>query len=292
VQVYKQTQTLPLKGFIVANGATDWDLDISPAFPDVVYNFNLIPPRLIKSYKDNNCTFYFRDVKPPSPDNKICNDLWDQINDLWQGLNWYDLFRKVYPQSAETKSVDDFNRTKTVIIGGEEKTYKVGFTFQEYTSWLNQMPMYQASQPLLGTFLSDYVNRADVRRALNIPDSVQAWSMCSGEVSENYHLQLEGSLFIYKILMQYDYKILFFSGDTDGAVPTLGTRRWIETLNMDIKNKWRQWSVDGNQVAGYIINYDGMDFATIHGAGHMAPQWKRKEVTTLFTNWIHDLPIA
>jgi len=70
-----------------------------------------------------------------------------------------------------------------VIIGGEEKTYKVGFTFQEYTSWLNQMPMYQASQPLLGTFLSDYVNRADVRRALNIPDSVQAWSMCSGEVS-------------------------------------------------------------------------------------------------------------
>jgi carboxypeptidase C (cathepsin A) len=178
------------------------------------------------------------------------------------------------------------------MIGNEEKTYKVGFTFEEYTSWLNQMPMYQAAQPLLGTFLSDYVNRADVRRALNIPDSIQAWSMCSNEVSSNYHLQLEGSLFIYKILMQYDYKILFFSGDTDGAVPTLGTRRWIETLNMSVKNKWRQWSVTAGEVAGYIINYNGMDFATIHGAGHMAPQWKRLEVTTLFTNWIHDLPIA
>jgi hypothetical protein len=23
----------------------------------------------------------------------------------------------------------------------------------------------------------------------------------------------------------------------------------------------------------------------------MAPQWKRKEVTKLFTNWIHNLPI-
>jgi hypothetical protein len=172
VQVYKQTQTLNLKGFIVGNGATDWDLDISPAFPDVVYNFNMIPTRMIKNYTDNGCTFYFRDVKPPMPNNSICIELWGKINDLWQGLNWYDLFRKVYPQSAVLNATDDAARTKTVMIGGVEKTYKVGFTFQEYTSWLNHMPMYQAAQPLLGTFLSDYVNRADVRRALNIPDSV------------------------------------------------------------------------------------------------------------------------
>jgi len=152
------------------------------------------------------------------------------------------------------------------------------------------MPLYQAAQPLLGTFLSDYVNRPDVRRALNIPDTVQGWSMCSSEVSNNYRLQLEASLWIYKILIPYNYKILFFSGDTDGAVPTYGTRRWIETLNLGIKEKWRSWSTDG-QVSGYLERYNGIDFATIHGVGHMAPQWKRKDVTKLFTNWIHDLPI-
>ena len=38
-----QRPVFNLKGFIVANGATDWDLDISPAYPEVVYNFNLIP---------------------------------------------------------------------------------------------------------------------------------------------------------------------------------------------------------------------------------------------------------
>lgn len=289
--MYKDTQKLNLKGFIVANGATDWDLDISPSFPDVVYNFNLIPPRVLKNYTTNGCTFYFRDVKPPTPNNTICNELWDQINDLWQGLNWYDLFRKVYPQSAQVSATDDKSRTKTVIIGGEEKTYKVGFTFQEYTSWLGKMPLYQAAQPVLGTFLSDYVNRPDVRKALNIPDSTQAWSMCSGEVSENYRLQYEGSLWIYKILMQYNYKILFFSGDTDGAVPTYGTRRWIDTLNLDIKQKWSPWFTNG-QVSGYLIRYDGLDFATVHGAGHMSPQWKREEVTSLFTNWLHDQPIV
>ena len=31
------------KGFLVGNGATDWNVDINPAFPEVVFNFNLIP---------------------------------------------------------------------------------------------------------------------------------------------------------------------------------------------------------------------------------------------------------
>lgn len=90
--------------------------------------------------------------------------------------------------------------------------------------------------------------------------------------------------------MQYNYKILFFSGDTDGAVPTYGTKRWLKMLSLPVKEAWKPWITDG-QVSGYIIRYEGMDFATVHGVGHMAPQWKRKEVTKMFTNWIHDLPI-
>ena len=259
--MYKETQRYNLKGFIVGNGATDWDIDISPSFPDVVYNFNIIPPRLIKNYTDSQCTYYFRNVRAPSPDNAVCKDLWLQIEKLWQGLNWYDLFRKTYPQSAipfnaETMeaAINEMAREKTVMVNGQEKTYKAGFTFQEYIGWLGEMPIYAASQPLLGTFLADYINRPDVRRSLNIPDNVQGWNMCSDEVSSKYRLQLEASLWIYKIMLQYNYKILFFSGDTDGAVPTQGTRRWIESLNLPVKQKWRSWNTD-NQVSGYLVNY-------------------------------------
>lgn len=172
------------------------------------------------------------------------------------------------------------------------KTYKSGFTFHEYVRWLKDVPAYGSaeSQTTLGDYMTDYINRPDVRRSLNIPDSVQGWSMCSDEVGNNYHIQLEGSLFIYKILMQYGYKILFYSGDTDGAVPTLGTRRWMETLDLTIKEKWRPYITNG-QVSGYLQRYEGLDFATVHGVGHMAPQWKREDVTNLITNWIHDLPI-
>ena len=72
----KAKTKLNLKGFLVGNGATDWDVDISPSFPDVMYNFNLIQKSLLDTYKDNNCVVYFNDVKPPTP-TKICNDTWN-----------------------------------------------------------------------------------------------------------------------------------------------------------------------------------------------------------------------
>lgn len=85
--------------------------------------------------------------------------------------------------------------------------------------------------------------------------------------------------------------MLFFSGDTDGAVPTLGSRRWITGLGWEVKEEWRSWVTDA-QVSGYIMRYDGLDFVTVHGVGHMAPQWKRKDVTKLVLSWVHNKPIV
>jgi serine carboxypeptidase-like clade I len=65
--------------------------------------------------------------------------------------------------------------------------------------------------------------------------------------------------------------MLHFSGDVDGAVPTAGTQAWIATLQWDIVEEWRPYMVNG-QVAGYLESYAGnLTFATVHGAGHMAP---------------------
>ncbi len=295
IKVKKAKTKLNLKGFIVGNGATNWDFDVSPVFPDVVYNFNLIPSSLLDVYKSNGCINYFNDVHPPT-NSTVCTDAWNQINNLWQGLNWYDLFRKVVPDDGLLKmNAGSEDRTRKVMIDGHEKTYKAGYTFLEYAPWLSKIiprhVLESSSHPLLGDYLSDYANRPDVRQALNIPTWVPAWSECSDRVGNQWAYQYEGSFWIYKILQQYDYKILFYSGDTDGAVPTFGTRTWIEKLNLNVKKPWAPWFTDDNQVSGYLIRYFGMDFATVHGVGHMAPQWKRKDVTKLFTNWIHDLPI-
>lgn len=154
-----------LKGYIVGNGATNWDLDISPAFPEVVKNFNIIPESLLKTFEENDCHYYFNDVKTYN-NSKLCNDTWDKINDLASGLNWYDLYRKVYPddslvakRAAEGKILlKGENRLKSVMINGEEKFYKAGMTMQEYTPWAKHITE-KKSHPLLGAYLSEYVNR-------------------------------------------------------------------------------------------------------------------------------------
>ena len=72
--------------------------------------------------------------------------------------------------------------------------------------------------------------------------------------------------------------MLVFSGTTDGAVPTLGTQQWIEELGWDVSEPWRSYHVNG-KLAGFVEGRENQKFmfATIHGAGHMAAQWKRAE---------------
>merc|ERR1712166_479478 len=82
---------------------------------------------------------------------------------------------------------------------------------------------------ILGAFVGDYLNRADVRKALNIPTTIPAYEECSSTMK--YTLQKEGSYWIYPILKE-KIRILFYSGDTDGAVPTFESKQWIKDLNL------------------------------------------------------------
>ncbi len=61
------------------------------------------------------------------------------------------------------------------MVNGEEKTYKAGYTMSQYTPWLKPILRNEESHPLLGSYLSSYTNREDVRAALNIPTSLPGW---------------------------------------------------------------------------------------------------------------------
>lgn len=43
------------------------------------------------------------------------------------------------------------------------------------------------------------------------------------------------------------------SGDHDLSIPHIGTREWIQSLNMSNDEYWQPWSVDG-QVSGWVIS--------------------------------------
>jgi len=112
-------------------------------------------------------------------------------------LNWYDLYRAPIPETALLVSdVQGDARYKTTTINGEERKYKRGYTQSEYTPWVSGMK--HDKEVILGDYISDYMNRADVREAMHIPDYVPTWQMCSDTI--DYHLQDEGSVCIYDVL--------------------------------------------------------------------------------------------
>ena len=94
--------------------------------------------------------------------------------------------------------------------------------------------------------------------------------MCTTASTWRYYPEPEGSEFIYKELAG-KIRMLHYSGDVDGSVPSIGTRWWIDSLGWNTTEDWRPYMYEG-QVAGYVQSWEGgLTFGTVHGAGHMAP---------------------
>ena len=134
--------------------------------------------------------------------------------------------------------------------------------------------------------MSDYLNNATVKNTLHVMEEL-VYEGCNNDINGNWSLTYEASLWIYRVLQHTDIRMMFFSGDTDGAVPTLGSQKWIKLLRWPLKEHWRPWFSPSKQVGGYIESYEHLDFVTVHGVGHMAPQWARQAVTYMVTTWMH-----
>ena len=82
---------------------------------------------------------------------------------------------------------------------------------------------------------------------------------------------------IYRELSGH-YRMLVYNGDTDGCVNFMGSQNCVAAVGNQLKEDWRPWHYKdpaGTQVAGYVTEYsDNLQFITVHGAGHMVPQWK------------------
>jgi hypothetical protein len=229
----------------------------------------LIPQSLLDQWNNNGCTIFFNDVRPDV--GVDCEPIWDEMSKSWNDLNIYDFFR-TNEVPITTPSAED--RMGKSIVNGVEKTYKRGMTQAEYTPWLKHIVN---NDRLMYTGLSDYLNDADVRTALHIPESAPGWEECNMSINEDYSLQQEGSLWIYDVLRVNGYKMLFYSGETDGAIPTLGTKKWLKELNWPVTTPWAKWMAEDGQVNGWSTVYaDLLNFTIIRGVGHMAPQWARQ----------------
>jgi carboxypeptidase C (cathepsin A) len=154
-----------LKGMMVGNPATDWENDIYISYHKIAYYHNLINKELHDTYISNNCTWYFMNVKPDH-NPPACQEYISKFINLTSRINWYDIYQKPIDISTPKSS--------TTKIQNTTYPYKRGYTLSDYFPF---SPLPQ-NDIILGSGLSDYLNRADIRKALNIPDEIQPWLYC------------------------------------------------------------------------------------------------------------------
>ncbi|KAM3377154.1 hypothetical protein P3S68_009567 [Capsicum galapagoense] len=134
-------------------------------------------------------------------------------------------------------------------------------------------------------YVSDYLNLPQVKKALhantNLPNP---WEPCSSDLPWK---DGPSSMFpIYRRLFASGLRILLFSGDVDAVVSVTATRYSISAMNLTIIKPWHFWLDDTKEVAGYMVVYNGLTFATVRGAGHQVPQFQPRRAFALLNMFL------
>ncbi|CAG9322916.1 unnamed protein product [Blepharisma stoltei] len=254
---YSPHNSINLKGIAVGNGITDWNVDSTPAFMKLAWTHALIGyewyEKLVADCDNLN-----------DWSSEACNnDVYYIEATLLNNINIYDVYGPCIYHNSTQAQLDNNRYLKFVL---------------DQNPNLGIIPPCCAWQ---GAY--EYLQSQAVRTAFNIPNSVQQWTFCVNlDYQDDY---LHGSVYIYPYLIRAGLRILVYSGDVDGSVPFIGTREWINSLNLDVKQSYASWYVD-EQVAGYYIEYEGLTWVTVKGAGHMVPQWKRPQAWHMINSFL------
>lgn len=146
--------------------------------------------------------------------------------------------------------------------------------------------------PCIDNWTPIYMNRDDVLLALHVdPNRQQHWRWPGDAPGWYYNDGVEGTKKdISKLFPKFfdkapQWKILVVSGDADAAVPFMGTERWIHCLNRPVTKDFRKWTLD-QDVAGMVVDYDRLSFATVKGCGHTIPTYCPEAGFAFFANWL------
>ena len=231
-------------------------------------------------------------------------DLLDQVSTDIEYINIYNIYGECYGGANDTEKFS--NDLESYRNGGERRELratqpKKGYTARDYTPWMfrnkkklglvrssaeaEERPVGDLPPCTFGIPLMDFMNDPEVRTQMHIPEYVQNWTMCKDDFNYTMFENATQSIWEDKNLYS-NYRMMKFSGDKDGCVPTIGSLGWILSMGRDIVDDWRTWYVNhetSSVLGGYTQVFEGLTFVSVHGAGHMVPQDQR-EAALLMVN--------
>jgi len=142
--------------------------------------------------------------------------------------------------------------------------------------------------PCVDNYAVKYLNRPDVQAAIHAKPTV--WTECSIKIDYNISDSQNPMEPLYKNLIDnYKLHILVYSGDDDSVCATSGSQFWIYDLGYPITKSWASWTDNEGQVGGYLVEFQGFKFVTVHGAGHEVPTYKPERALELFSNYLNGI---
>ncbi|PWA49612.1 peptidase S10, serine carboxypeptidase, Alpha/Beta hydrolase fold protein [Artemisia annua] len=279
-----------IQGYMGANPLTDKTGDINSRL-EFAYRVALIPVELYEATtKDCNGDYAEADS-----------------NNLQCMLDINEVNKRVGPINMQQILDPDCEQASNLVRGGNPVTMGNRRTLRA-----DPIKMLPARSTLKDTFCrGDYYNYAtlwandeNVMKTLGVREgTVKEWLLCNLDMNyiygitsmPQYEFNVRSSVAYHERLTKRNCRALIFSGDHDMTIPHVGTRTWINSLNLTITtDNWAAWYVNG-QAAGYKTTYARdnytLAFATVKGAGHTAPEFNPAECFELAKRWFANKPI-
>ncbi|KAL2076897.1 hypothetical protein ACEWY4_027498 [Coilia grayii] len=270
---------LNFRGFAVGNGISSFDLN-DQSLIYFAYYHGLLGEDLWRDLNDNCCkdgvcNFY-------NNSKEACSISVSQAFRIVyeSGLNEYALYLDC---AGGARSQAAYRRTMSHVFRAYRKHW-------EANNVLSSSPMVSGVPPCINsTAQMNWLNRADVRKALHIPDTLPAWDICSDVVGGQYEMLYRTVKDVYEKLLSLGLRALVYNGDTDMACNFLGDQWFVEQLGLKTTVPYQRWVCD-DQIAGFYQTFGNITFLTVKGAGHMVPQWAPSPALSMLKSFLKDGP--
>lgn len=258
---------IKFKGLMIGNALLDDETD-QRGMIDYAYDHAVISDELYNEIK-KKCNFSSEHLP------KDCNDALEKYFDVYKIMDMYSLYAPTCVHSNST------SRRKLPMIKGAAPKL-----FSKIDGWHRKPAGYD---PCISDYTETYMNRPDVQKALhaNVTNIPYPWTHCSNNIT--FWSDAPASILpVIKKLVHGGLRIWVFSGDNDGRIPVTGTRYTLKKLGLNIKQDWTPWYTFHKQVGGWTVEYDGLMFVTIRGAGHQVPSSKPMQALQLVSHFLKN----
>ncbi|KAA8533371.1 hypothetical protein F0562_033096 [Nyssa sinensis] len=250
---------------MIGNALLDDETD-QTGMIDYAWDHAVISDRLYQEVK-SKCNF---SQEHPSDD---CNRALNDYFDVYKIIDMYSLY-------SPTCLNSNFSSTRRLhVIQGIAPQL-----FSKVDGWHRRPTGYD---PCASDYTEVYMNRAEVQEALhaNVTNISYPWTHCSDNIT--FWSDSPASILpIIKKLITGGLRVWVYSGDTDGRIPVTATRYTLRKLGLNTIEEWSPWYTNNKQVGGWTIEYDGLMFVTVRGAGHQVPTFKPHQALQLVRHFL------